>query len=304
MQISRLFEIVYILMNKKITTAKELCEHFEVSQRTIYRDIDTLCQAGIPIYTNKGKGGGIGLIESFILNKSVLSEREQSDILSALQGLKATNYSETDQVLTKLNSLFGNKNTDWIEVDFSYWNSTEEDKMKFKNLKDSILNHQVIQFDYFNSCGQESHRIIEPRKLVFKGQAWYLFGFCRDKKEMRYFKITRIKSLKITNETFEPGPIEKYDDTAEFQNSSKAMDITLKIDSSMAFRVFDEFPAEAIKRLEDGSFLIHAELQTGSWLNSYLMSYEDHIEVVEPLELREQLIQLYKNTLSKYKCYK
>ena len=130
MQISRLFEIVYILMNKKNTTAKELSEHFEVSQRTIYRDIDTLSQAGIPIYTNKGKGGGIGLMEHFVLNKSVLSEQEQNDILSALQGFKVTSYSDTNQVLSKLNSLFGSKNTDWIEVDFSYWNSKEEDKPK------------------------------------------------------------------------------------------------------------------------------------------------------------------------------
>ncbi|WP_243145627.1 helix-turn-helix transcriptional regulator, partial [Clostridium neonatale] len=101
MQINRLFEIVYILLNKKSITAKELSEHFEVSQRTIYRDIDTLCECGIPIYTSKGKGGGIGLLDSFILNKSILSEDEQNEILCALKSLQATNYKDNNSVLSK-----------------------------------------------------------------------------------------------------------------------------------------------------------------------------------------------------------
>ncbi|MDF2487346.1 MAG: transcriptional regulator, partial [Herbinix sp.] len=107
LQISRLFEIVYILMNKKNTTAKELCDHFEVSRRTIYRDIETLCQAGIPIYTMKGKGGGISLMDNFVLNKSVLSEQDQDDILTALSGFKAATNADTDQVINKLGALFG-----------------------------------------------------------------------------------------------------------------------------------------------------------------------------------------------------
>lgn len=300
MQINRLFEIIYILMNKKITTAKELCEHFEVSQRTIYRDIETLCQAGIPIYTNKGKGGGISLMEHFVLNKSVLSDQEQKDILSSLEGLKATNYIETDQVLSKLNSLFGNKNVDWIEVDFSYWNSKDEDKLKFKQLKDAILNHKVIQFNYFNSYGQESHRIIEPRKLIFKAQAWYLLGFCREKKDIRYFKITRIKSLDIRDEIFVSSPLEKFEEEVPNQIEGNMIHLKLKIDSEMAFRVFDEFPQDSIKRIEDGSFLVHSEYQNGSWLIGYLMSYTDHIEVLEPAILREQLITTYKNVLKNY----
>jgi predicted DNA-binding transcriptional regulator YafY len=156
MQISRLFEIVYILMNKKSTTAKELSEHFEVSSRTIYRDIETLCQAGIPIYTTKGKGGGISLMENFVLNKSVLSEQEQNEILSALSLFKVTTNEDSGQALSKLGALFGNKRSDWIEVDFSNWNSTEEDKHKFSLLKDSIMNYCVITFQYYNSNGEHS----------------------------------------------------------------------------------------------------------------------------------------------------
>ncbi len=301
MQINRLFEIVYILMNKKTVTAKELCVHFEVSQRTIYRDIETLCQAGIPIYTSKGKGGGIGLMENFVLNKSVLSVQEQSDILSALQGLKATNYAETDQVLTKLNSLFGDHNTDWIEVDFSYWNSSEEDKNKFHQLKGAIINRKIIQFDYFNSYGQESRRSIEPKKLTFRGQAWYLYGYCKDKKDFRYFKISRIKNLIVTTEVFSISAPLKSEEVKTPPETHHMIDILLKVDATMAYRVFDEFPQEAIERNEDGSFLVHARLQAGSWIIGYLMSYEDQLEVLEPAKLRNEMLNTFKNAIKKYK---
>lgn len=301
MQINRLFEIVYILINKKMTTAKELCEHFEVSQRTIYRDIETLCQAGIPIYTSKGKGGGIGLLENFVLNKSVLSEQEQSDILAALQGLKVTSFAETGQILSKLSSLFGGSNTDWIEVDFSNWSSQEEDKLKFRLLKDAILSHKVIEFDYYNSYGQESHRIIEPQKLIFKGQAWYLLGYCRDKKDLRYFKISRIKALIVKEETFEPAKLTEAAKPEVNLPSYRTHDLTLRIAPQMAYRIFDEFPKGAVTREPDGSFLVHAKLQTGGWLFGYLMSFEDYLEIIEPAWLREQLAEKYKMALKKNK---
>jgi predicted DNA-binding transcriptional regulator YafY len=300
MQISRLFEIVYILLNKKTVTARELSEHFEVSQRTIYRDIETLCQAGIPIYTNKGKGGGIALMEHFVLNKSLLSDREQNEILSALQGLKATSYADTDKILSKLSTIFGSKNPDWIEVDFSYWNSNAEDKEKFQQLKEAILNHRVIRFDYYNSYGQESHRTLEPGKLIFKGQAWYLYGYCRDKKDERFFKISRMKALQSEDEVFQPRPFVLPEEKEAGLKANLLREFVFKADSEVAYRIYDEFSKEDIERMDDGSFLVHAKLAAGSWLTGYLMSYEDHIEVLEPESLREQLIAKYNNALKKY----
>ena len=135
MQINRLFEIVYILLSKKITTAKELAERFEVSERTIYRDIDTLSSAGIPIYASQGKGGGISLMEHYVLNKSVLSENEQNEILFALQSLTVTQNPETDRVLSKLSSFFHKSNINWIEVDLSPWGSDKNKTCEFTILK-------------------------------------------------------------------------------------------------------------------------------------------------------------------------
>ncbi|MDR1136903.1 MAG: HTH domain-containing protein, partial [Synergistaceae bacterium] len=119
MRIGRLFSIVYYLLEKKESTGKELAERFEVSVRTIYRDIDTLSGADIPIYTNQGKGGGIVILDNFVLNKAVLSEKEQDEILLALQNLSATRYPDIDSILSRLSSLFKKSDVNWIEVDYS-----------------------------------------------------------------------------------------------------------------------------------------------------------------------------------------
>lgn len=300
MQISRLFEIVYILMNKKNITAKELCEHFEVSQRTIYRDIETLCQAGIPIYTTKGKGGGIALMDHFVLNKSVLSEQEQNEILAALSGFKATTNMASDLVINKLGALFGSNSYDWIEVDFSNWNTNEMDKNKFNQVKEAILSHNVVSFYYYNSKGQDSHRRIEPYKLVFRGQAWYLYGNCRDKKDNRYFKVSRIRDLKIEDEVFPPNPsITKTSEEPKRSIPYPTVSAVLKLDAEMGYRVYDEFPGEHIQKNEDGTFLVRTALQEGSWLSGYLMSFEDHLTIIEPKELREDILQKYQNAIAR-----
>ncbi|MBQ1274130.1 MAG: HTH domain-containing protein, partial [Cellulosilyticum sp.] len=137
MQLNRLFEIVYILLNRKQVTARELAQRFEVSTRTIYRDIESLTEAGVPVYTNKGKGGGISLLDNFILNKSYLNTNEQQEILTALQGLKVTAYTPQNQVIDKLSALFGSEEEEWITVDFGSWDTSE--KEKFDLIKMGIL---------------------------------------------------------------------------------------------------------------------------------------------------------------------
>lgn len=313
MQINRLFEIVYILLEKKKISARELSEHFEVSQRTIYRDIDTLCEAGIPIYANRGKGGGISLLENFILNKSVLTKQEQNDILSALQGLHAAGYENNASTLNKLSTLFQSEKPEWIEVDFSYWNSNEEDRQKFTKLKEAILSRKIIHFTYYNSYGQESERTVEPMKLIFRGQAWYLSGYCRSKLENRYFKISRMDLLSVSSETFAPHPqhmvaegteSEKAPTTEEDRSrpyEAEAVDISLKVDSELAYRVFDEFPRSAITKQLDGSYLVQAKMQPNGWLYGYLLSYEDHLEVLSPPDIREALISKIKNLHKAYR---
>lgn len=182
----RLFEMIYLLLQHGSMTAGELAQHFEVSRRTIYRDMEELAAAGIPIYASKGKGGGIHLLPDFVLDKSLLSEAEQNEILFALQSLAATS-GDDNGVLERLSAWFQKNNPHWIDVDFSRWSSGAVEKKKFQRLKTAILNQYVIAFVYFNSLGETSQRLVEPVMLRFKNGNWYLQGYDRRKKRLAHF---------------------------------------------------------------------------------------------------------------------
>jgi predicted DNA-binding transcriptional regulator YafY len=301
MQMNRLFEIVYILLNKKTTTAKELAEKFEVSVRTIYRDIDMLSSVGIPIYASQGKGGGISLLEDYILNKSVLSEEEQNEILFALQSLTVTQNPETDRVLSKLSSLFNKSKTNWIEVDLSPWGSDKNKRCEFTLLKDAILNHQIVEFTYFNSSGEKSTRKVEPLKLIFKVNAWYLKGFCLTKDEYRTFKISRMFHVEITQESFKYRSPDEVSIDEKDQNSQNWIHVQLLISPQGAYRVFEEFTENEIIKNQDGTFIVETSLPEGEWLLHYILSFGTNIEVLAPENIREMIQGKLEDIILKYK---
>ncbi|MCL1858074.1 MAG: YafY family transcriptional regulator [Oscillospiraceae bacterium] len=197
MQINRLFEMVYILMDRKKMTAKELSDHFEVSQRTIYRDVEILNTAGIPVSANKGKGGGIELLENFLINRSAFSEHEQNEIVFALQSFRALKYVNADNVLKKLSAIFNKDVINWIDVDFSDW--TVNGKEKFNIIKSAIFEKKCLSFDYFSTNGEKTHRTVYPMQLWFKHSAWYIKAFCLMRRDYRLFKISRIKNPSVSS---------------------------------------------------------------------------------------------------------
>lgn len=301
MQINRLFEIIYILLDKRIVTANELAEHFEVSARTIYRDIDTLSLAGIPIYATQGKNGGITLLDNFVLNKSMISEEEQNEILFALKSFTSTAYPNIESTFLKLSSLFKKDNYNWIEVDFSSWGSSEKDKDKFNTLKNAIINNKVISFKYYNSEGEESNRKIEPSKLKFKDRAWYLIGFCLSKQANRTFKISRMFDIEVTQEFYTIKSLDELSIKPEKQQKYKSFDFKLHFTKKAAHRIYDEFDEKSIVRNKDGSFNVTTSLPEGGWIYDYLLSFGTTIEVLEPEKIRqvimdklEEMIKIYK----------
>lgn len=299
MQVHRMFEIIYLLMHKKTLTAKELADQFEVSPRTIYRDIDTLCEAGIPIYTTKGKGGGIRLVDSYILNKSILSEKEQEEILSSLYGLHAVS-GDTEQVLSKLSGLFNKTSPSWIEVDLSQWGA--DDSGKYQLLRTAILQQRVIVFDYYNSYGQFSRRRVEPLQLWFKHKTWYLRAYCTDKEAVRLFKLTRMKRLEQLEDIFEECPLLRTDGLLPDPPSRQtpSIQLVLRIDASQAYRVFDEFEEEQITKEQDGSWLVTVEYPEDEWVYGYLMSYGPYAEVLAPAHIRDMLKERLQLAANRY----
>ncbi|NMM51576.1 YafY family transcriptional regulator [Paenibacillus aquistagni] len=299
MQVHRMFEIIYLLMHKKTLTAKELADQFEVSPRTIYRDIDTLCEAGIPIYTTKGKGGGIRLVDSYILNKSILSEKEQEEILSSLYGLHAVS-GDIEQVLSKLSGLFNKTSPSWIEVDLSQWGA--DDSGKYQLLRTAILQQRVIVFDYYNSYGQFSRRRVEPLQLWFKHKTWYLRAYCTDKEAVRLFKLTRMKRLEQLQDIFEERPLLRTDGLLPDPPSRQtpSIQLVLRIDASQAYRVFDEFEEEQITKEQDGSWLVTVEYPEDEWVYGYLMSYGPYAEVLAPAYIRDILKERLQLAANRY----
>lgn len=299
MQINRLFEIVYSLLNKKTTTAKELSERFEVSVRTIYRDIETLSSAGIPVYMSKGKGGGIRLLENFVLNKTILSDTEQNEILTALQTLKVINYPDVDLVLSKLGVLFNKNYDNWIDVDFSHWGT--KDQGKFNVLKTAIVNTRAISFDYFSSYGEKTIRTVEPLQLWFKDKSWYLKGYCLSKQGFRTFKLTRMKNVLMTENSFERElPLEPVNETTGGAEV-RTVNLKLRLKSYVAYRVYDEFDENEIVKNADGSFEVTVSYPEDEWVYGYILSFGSFIEVLEPKHIKDIIIKRLEETLKQYK---
>lgn len=284
---NRLFEIIYILLNKKNVKAKDLADHFEVSQRTIYRDIEALSEAGVPIYMTKGKGGGISLLSDFVLNKAVLSKEEKKEILAAMQGLNAVNKNEFNCALTKLTSFLGGNNENWIEVDFSNWDKKSDLGEKFTNIKNSIINKNLISFGYCNSNGELHKRVVEPLKLVFKGQGWYLYAYCRKKEDYRFFKLTRMSNIIITKEKFTRTAPNKLFSEKDIGYSNEVIHLKVRVNKNLGFRIYDEFQSYYLD--ENGDFIVDLDFPLGDWLYGYLMSFGENIEVLEPLYIREEI---------------
>lgn len=292
MQLERLFGIVYILIDKKRVTARELAKHFEVSSRTILRDIDTLCAAGIPVYTMQGKGGGVFMMENYILDRASITDEEQNQLLFALKSMASSEHVQADSLLAKLRALFNKTDTDWIEVDFSPWGDGRKDKGKFELLKQSIMQSKALQFSYASSYGRLSKRRVYPLKLVFKSSSWYLQAYCTDRQDYRTFKVNRIQSCEVSDERFtrelyKSPPINQINQTA-----GGFLKVKVELPVHMAFRVYDEFWPDDIERALDGGFIITTYLPDSGWLYSYLLSFGPGIKVLEPSKVKETLINM------------
>lgn len=285
MKESRLFKIVYCLLNKGHTTASQLAADLEVSIRTIYRDLDALSAAGIPLYTESGRNGGIYLMSNHVLDKALLSETEKKEILTSLQSMKAAEGINNEAVLQKLSAVFQMDLMNWLEVDFSRWGNNENDNIKFNLLKTAIIQHIAVKLTYVSSYGDEYERIIYPLCLLYKTRAWYVRAFCPDKKVFRLFKLTRMIRCEMTSEIF-------YDYVyceAEESLQQCYESVTLRFVKEAAYRVYDEFDPSEIIRHTDGSLLVRAQMPSDAWLIGFLLSFGTQVEVIAPVELKAQL---------------
>lgn len=298
MKENRYFQMVYLLLEKGSMTAPELAKHFEVSVRTIYRDIDILSSAGIPVYATQGKGGGIFIQENFVLKKSVLSEQEQTQILMALQSIRIVEDENTKTLLSKLSGVFQKQNVNWLEIDFSSWTRSGAGKNNFQKLQNAIFNKWIVVFDYYSGKGEVIKRVVEPLKLVFKSMDWYMYGYCTIRKDFRFFKLTRIRNLEVTEDEYIRSiPNQIFVEEEKFE--METVKVTLLFDKSMSFRVYDKFDDEVIEN-QDGSLLVETVMPNNELLFSYILSWGDKVEVIAPQNVRNIISERSKKIYEKY----
>lgn len=297
MQESRLFKIVYYLLDKGSATAPELAERFEVSVRTIYRDIDALSSVGIPVYAEVGRNGGIHMLSDFVLNKTVLSQHEQQEILSALQGLSVVSGSYKKDMLEKLSALFRVHSPDWLEVDFSRWGDKPRDNDKFEIIKTAIIHNRCMKIFNASSYGNANERVIQPLKLFYKSKDWYLKAYCRLKQDFRLFKLNRILKWELLEEQFAPISFPDVQD-AQPQTDTK---IILRFPEEAAYRVYDEFDTNQIRQEKSGNLTVTANMPADDWLIGYLLSFGAQIEIIEPVYLKKIIAEKAKEIYEKNK---
>lgn len=295
MQESRLFQIIYYLLDHGHATAPELAAYLEVSTRTIYRDIDSLSGAGIPIYAETGRNGGIYLMDHFVLDKAVLSKEEKEEMLFTLQSLSATGGVLKQEVLSKLSALFQVSQPSWFEVDFSRWGNHEQDHVVFDQLKQGILQHQVLQITYVSTNGTTTTRKIQPYKLQYKSHAWYVKAYCMKANAVRIFKCSRIVSITVLNEFFTSCEYEE-----DIQPAPVMTDIKLNFPITQAYRVYDEFHVSEITKT-DAHLHVETRLPLDAWIIVYLLSFGTEVDVIAPEELKQAYIKEIKKLYEKYK---
>lgn len=299
MKENRYFQMIYLLLDKGQMTAPELADYFEVSIRTIYRDIDILSSAGIPIYATQGKGGGIAIQDSYVLKKSLLSEQEQKQILMALQGIRVLEDEQINMLLSKLSGVFQRQQGNWLEIDFSTWTKSGAGKHNFQLLQSAIWKSRIVSFSYYSGKGEQTKRIIEPHKLVFKTSDWYLYGYCTLRKDFRFFKLTRIRDLKLQDAEFmRETPEHIFERSDEFE--MKTVQVTLLFDAGMSHEVYEKFDEE-VSEQEDGSLLVTTILPNNELLYSYVLSCRERVEVLSPPYVRDNVRKRVRKMLEIYK---
>ena len=289
MKIDRLIGILSVLLQEEKTTAPELAERFEVSRRTINRDIEDLCRAGIPIQTIQGTGGGISIMEGYRMDRTILTSKDMQVILAGLRSLDSVSGSSYyGQLMEKIQSGSSDfvSGRDSILIDLSSWYKGTL-APKIEEIQDAIENRQYLKFKYYAPSG-ESKRTIEPYYIIYKWTNWYVYGWCLKRKDFRLFKLNRMDKVKVSKDTFICRNVPQPELSAGPRTPSN---IVLKalFEEDMKWRLVEEFGPECYEVSEDGRLLLVEKYFDMENMVMWLLTFGDKVEVLEPLEAREKI---------------
>lgn len=299
MKIDRLIGIITILLGQDKVTAPELAKRFEVSRRTINRDIEDICKAGIPLITTQGYGGGISIADGYKIEKTLFTEEELQTIFTALKGVDSVSKTPyLEKLLEKLSSknkqIIANDN---IVIDLASFSQTPLTE-KIEVLKNAIGNKHYVSFQYYYEKG-ECKRRIEPYRLVFKWSTWYVFGYCLDKKDYRMFKLNRLWNLQLIENTFSPRdvPLNKVNFDNHFI-SNAAFHLKAIFSASEKYRIIEEYGVDSYTLYSNEKLLFQHDFASYENMRNWVFSFGDKVEILEPKELYCGRLQQAKNIIS------
>ncbi len=299
MKVKRLIGIVFYLLSKKLVSSRELAEHFDVSVRTILRDMDYLSEAGIPIVSEMGKDGGFGIMDTYKLDARLVDNEDLFYIMTSLESISSTYTDERlESTIIKLKGLLSDQSTliqekkERLRFDFSSLKVKDDDNSKMESLSQAIDNSKVISFDYTNFKGAKTSRIVEPHMIMFKWYSWYLYSFCTLREEFRVFRVSRMSELKLLDKKFhrKDFDVNALDKDYQIKTTNISTHIVLKFDMEMKY-IVDDYFKEWKKEYTDNAIIVHFIVPIDNWFFGMVMSYGDSVEIIEPAYLRDELSQ-------------
>lgn len=297
MKVDRLISMIMILLDKKRVSAQALADMFEVSPRTIYRDIDAINMAGIPVRSTSGVGGGFEIMEEYKLEKNVFTTDDLSAILMGLANLsgvmrgdalvnalaKIKSFIPTDRV--KDITLKANQ----IHIDLNPWMGNPDFQPYLEMVKTALQESRVLSFAYTDRYGNKTVRTAEPYQLVRKSNHWYLQGYCQKRNAFRLFKLSRMSNLQIEEEHFVPRDYEKPQlDFAEIVATMQT-EIKIRIHKSIMDRVLDYCAYKQFSADGDAHYIVNFPFIESEYYYDVLLSFGNQCECLEPPHIRAEM---------------
>jgi len=297
MKIDRLVSIILLLLEKERIGAQELADMFEVSPRTIYRDIDSINMAGIPVHATSGVGGGFEIMEQYKIDKKVFSTADLSTILMGLSSL--SNMMCGDELISafaKVKSFIPADRakdiellTNQISIDLSPWTGNRTIQLYLEMIKQALQENKLLSFEYLDRHGNKIARTAEPYQLVLKGSHWYWQGYCHTRNDFRLFKLSRTSNLKILEESFTPRDHPKPQLDASDLLAKMQTEIKIRIHKSILERVLDYCNDEDISPDGEEHYIVRYPLIENDYYYGILLSFGDKCECLEPERVRAEM---------------
>ena len=301
MKIDRLIGILSVLLQKDRVTCAELAKRFEVSERTILRDMETLNMSGIPVAAERGRGGGVYIMDGYRIDRTLLSSDDMRAILSGLRSLDSVSMTgRYRQLMEKMSagSVSASGADSRIMIDLSNWDrSAVADKIEL--IKNAVDKRQIIAFRYF-SPGGESSRRIEPYHLVYRWSSWYVYGYCTGRGDYRLFKLSRMTELAATGERYTARDVPEYAGD-KLTHTEGEVEATVRFSPSVKWRVVDCLGAGKMEYDADGCIVKTFTWSDKQSLFSFLLSFGSDAELLAPPAYRREFAGAVKDILARYK---